>query len=176
MTYCFYMGAGLLLVILQTAVLPGVALLEQFYDLLIPFIVYLALYRPAREAFPLVFFFGYVMDGLSGSPFGLYTTIYFWLFWGVRWITTFLRVGNTLLLALVVPAGVVIEALVFFITFGLQGADRHFLLQNAQVAVEQFLWSLVTGPFLLAGFHASHRRLDAWAGAFVARSRHQNTV
>ena len=130
MIYCFYIATSLFLVVLQTTVLPYVSLFAHFYDLLIPFIVYLALYRPVRETFLLVFLLGYLMDGLSGSPFGLYITIYFWLFLALRWITTFLRVGNTLLIAFVVPAGVVMEATVFFTALLLQGADSHYLLQS----------------------------------------------
>jgi cell shape-determining protein MreD len=176
MTYCFYIATSLFLVVLQTTVLPYVPLFEQFYDLLIPFIVYLALYRPVRETFPIVFFFGYLMDGLSGSPFGLYITIYFWLFLGLRWITTFLRVGNTLLIAFVVPAGVVLEAIVFFVAFVLQGADSHYLLKSARVALAQVLWSLVTGPLLLMGFHVLKSVVDSWTGGFLARYRRQDGV
>jgi cell shape-determining protein MreD len=176
MIYCFYIATSLFLVVLQTTVLPYVSLFNQFYDLLIPFIVYLALYRPVRETLPLVFLLGYLMDGLSGSPFGLYTTIYFWLFLGLRWVTTFLRVGNTLLIAFVVPAGVVMEAIVFFIALVLQGADSYYLLKSARIAVAQVLWSLVTGPLLLIGFHVLKSILDSWAGGFLARYRHQDTL
>jgi cell shape-determining protein MreD len=176
MIYCFYIATSLFLVVLQTTVLPYVSLFGQCYDLLIPFIVYLALYRPVRETFPLIFLLGYLMDGLSGSPFGLYTTVYFWLFLGLRWITTFLRVGNTLLLAFVVPAGVVMEVVVFFIALVLQGADSDYLLTSARIAVAQVVWSLVTGPLLLIGFHALKNILDSWAGGFLARYRQQDSV
>jgi len=99
MSYFFNISACLFLVILQTTVMPYLPLLEKFYDLLIPFIVYLGLSRPVRESLPFVLFLGFIMDNLSGGPFGLYLTTYFWLYVGVKGITMFIQVGNRLLCA-----------------------------------------------------------------------------
>ena len=82
MNYLFNISACLFLVILQTTIIPYLPLLDKFYDLLIPFIVYLGLSRPVRESLPFVLFLGFIMDNLSGGPFGLYLTTYFWLFVG----------------------------------------------------------------------------------------------
>ena len=49
------------------------------------------------------------MDNLSGSPFGLFITVYFWIFVIVSWGTKFLHVGNRILILIVVAAGVLIE-------------------------------------------------------------------
>ncbi len=96
MSYFFNSSVCLFLVILQTTVMPNLPLLDSFYDLLIPFVVFLGLFRPVRESLPFVFFLGFIMDNLSGSPFGLYLTAYFWLFIGVKGITKLLQVGNRL--------------------------------------------------------------------------------
>jgi len=56
MSYFFNISACLFLVILQTTIMPYLPLLEKFYDLLIPFIVYLSLSRPVRESLPFVLF------------------------------------------------------------------------------------------------------------------------
>jgi rod shape-determining protein MreD len=72
MIYCFYIGICLCLVILQTAVLPHIPLLDTFYDLIVAFIIYLGLYRPLRDGLLLALFLGFIMDNLSGSPFGIY--------------------------------------------------------------------------------------------------------
>ena len=42
-----------------------------------------------------VLFLGFIMDNLSGGPFGLYLTTYFWLYVGVKGITTFQFHFNT---------------------------------------------------------------------------------
>ena len=74
MSYFFNISVCLFLVILQTTVMPYLPLLDSFYDLLIPFIVFIGLSRPVRESLPFVFCLGFIMDNLSGSPFGLYLT------------------------------------------------------------------------------------------------------
>ena len=94
MIYCYYIGVSLCLVILQTAVLPYVPLLDRLYDLIIAFVIYLGLYRPLRDGLILSFFLGFIMDNLSGSPFGLYLTIYCWLLIGAKSITTLIQVDN----------------------------------------------------------------------------------
>ncbi len=126
MSYFFNIGACLFLVILQTTIMPYLPLLDKFYDLLIPFIVYLSLFRPVRESLPFVLFLGFIMDNLSGGPFGLYLTTYFWLYVGVKGITMFIQVGNRLLIiALIVANGVLFENLI------LLGAVCHFGIKSA---------------------------------------------
>ena len=56
MSYFFNISVCLFLVILQTTVMPNLPLLDSFYDLLIPVIVFLGLSRPVRESLPFVFF------------------------------------------------------------------------------------------------------------------------
>ena len=48
MRYFFNISVCLCLVLLQTTVMPYLPLLDSFYDLLIPLIVFLGLYRPVR--------------------------------------------------------------------------------------------------------------------------------
>ena len=48
MSYIFNISVCLFLIILQTTIMPYLPLLDKFYDLLIPFIVYLGLARPVR--------------------------------------------------------------------------------------------------------------------------------
>ena len=97
MIYCFYVAVCLFLVILQTAVFPHLPLLDSFYDQLIPFMIYLALYRRLREGLLFVVLFGFIMDNISGSSFGLYLTTYCWLLIGVKWTIKFVQVGNRVL-------------------------------------------------------------------------------
>ena len=46
MSYFFNISVCLFLVILQTTVMPYLPLMDSFYDLLIPFVVFLGLSRP----------------------------------------------------------------------------------------------------------------------------------
>ena len=170
MSYCFNIGICLLLVILQTAVMPYISLLDRFYDLLIPFIVYLGLSRPIREGLLFVCFLGFVMDSLSGSPFGLYLTTYFWLFSGVKLITQLLQVGKRVFVITgVVAAGVLMENLVILSSFAIFTPEQQFAGDAATIAAGQVLWALLTGAALLMVFRNTHSWLDTGVRAVWAR-------
>jgi len=170
MTYFFNISASLFLVILQTTVLPYLPLLDSFYDLLIPFIVFLALYRPVRESLPFVFFLGIIMDNLSGSPFGLYLTAYFWLFIGVKGVTKLLQVANRLIIiTLIVAAGVLVENLIFLGTLTILGPDKKMADNAAQTVAIQVLWAFWTGPILLIIIRDVLDRLGVGFKAIYAR-------
>ena len=170
MSYFFNISASLFLVILQTTVMPYLPLLDSFYDLLIPFIVFLGISRPVRESLPFVFFLGFIMDNLSGSPFGLYITAYFWFFVAVKGVTRLLQVGNRLfIITLIVAAGVLIENLIFLGTLTILGPDQQMAGNTAKTVTVQVLWAIWTGPIFLVIFRDLQNRLDAGFNAIYAR-------
>ena len=71
MTYIFYSIICICLIVVQTVVIPEIAGFQVAYDLLLVFVFYLALFRPTREALVVVLMIAFVMDNLSGAPFGL---------------------------------------------------------------------------------------------------------
>ena len=173
MIYCYYIGVGLCLVILQTAVFPHVPLLDRLYDLSIAFVIYLGLYRPLRDGLILSFFLGFIMDNFSGSPFGLYLTTYCWLLIGVKWITTLIQVDNRVLLFLIVAVGVFIQNCIFIATFTMVGADSTLPAGALRTVLIQIIWALGTGPLMLMFFRHSQGSLDNLAhGLFARRSNH----
>ena len=160
---------GLFLIVVQTTIMPHISVFERFYDLLSPLVIYLSIFRPVRESSVIILIFGFLMDNISGGPFGLYLTVYFWLFLSVRWAITFLHVGDSFLLPFVVAVGVLMENLIFI------GADAMFE-QNLQISqimintvVVQVLWAIFTGPFFLMLFNYSHRRWDRWTKKIFAQ-------
>ncbi len=160
---------GLFLIVIQTTVMPHIPVFERFYDLLTPLVLYLSIFRPVRESAVIILIFGFLMDNISGGPFGLYLTVYFWLFLSVRWAITFLHVGDSFLLPFVVAVGVLMENLIFI------GAAAMFE-QNLQISqimintvVVQVLWAVFTGPFFLLLFNYSHRRWDRWTKKMFAQ-------
>ena len=170
MNYFFNVSVCLFLVILQTTVLPYLPLLDSFYDLLIPFIVFIGLYRPVRESLPFVFFLGFIMDNLSGTPFGLYLTAYFWLYIGVKGITKLLQVGNRLfIITLIMAAGVLLENLIFLGTLTILGPDQKIAGNAARTVTLQVLWAIWTGPVFLVVLRNIQSRLDAGYRALYAR-------
>jgi rod shape-determining protein MreD len=160
MIYCFYVAACLCLVVLQTTILSNLPLLNKIYDLLIPFVIYLGLFRPIREGLIFALFLGFIMDNLSGSPFGLYLTTYCWLFIGVKWTTTIVHVTNRLLLSLVVAAGVLLENFIFLAAFAILSPQAQLPAGAGSTVAIQTLWALGTGTIFLVFFRHCQERLD----------------
>jgi rod shape-determining protein MreD len=174
MTYCYDIGVSLFLVILQTTIFPYVLTSGKFYDLLIPFVLYLAVSRPSRVSFPLVAFVAFLMDNMSGGPFGLYLTTYLWFFIGIRLLINILRLGNYLIIALMTMLGVLLENLVFVGTLLLFGDDFDFPMTVAGRTASQLAWAAMTGPFFLAAFRKTYAALEKAFGRGPHRPEEQD--
>ena len=162
MTYTLHICICLCLIVLQTTVMPYIPLFDRFYDLLSPFVIYLSIFRPVREGIVIILIFGFLMDNISGGPFGLYLTAYVWLFIGVRWAITFLHVGDSLIIPFVVAAGVLMENIIFIGTSAMFESGSRISEEVVNTVFIQVLWALFTGPFFLMFFNHSHRRWDHW--------------
>jgi cell shape-determining protein MreD len=149
MKYGIFIGTCLFLIILQTTILPHFNAFSGIYDLLIPFVILICIYLPISESLPFVLILGLIMDNLSGSPFGLYLTFYFWLLVGVRWIMTFLQMGNNFFLSLVALAAVLAENILIIGTFALSGSDWQLPADVVKNIALQFFWAMVTVPVFL---------------------------
>jgi rod shape-determining protein MreD len=159
MTYFFYIATSLFLLTCQTSLIPRLAFIGHFFDLMLPLVVYLAGFRPLHESLPFVLFLGVLMDSLSGGPFGLFLTSYVWLFIAVRWAATLIRLDNPILLVLVLIAGVAFQNLLFL---GLSAflSSRPVPAGTALQAVsEQIGWVLLTGPVFVAFMRHVDRRI-----------------
>ncbi len=167
MTYFFYICTFVLLLIFKTTVMPYFLLFDRFYDLLAPFVIYLGLFRSVRESIPIIIIFGFIMDNLSGGPLGLYLTTYLWLFAGVKWVITILRVRDNILLPFVVAAGVLLENIIFMGAITMFESGSRFSQADFSTVAVQVLWALVTGPIFLIFFKYLHQRWDKWSGEIL---------
>ena len=68
MTYGYYFIVCFIFILLQTTIFPILPLFGGFFNLLIPFIVYLGLNRPGKENLPIIIILGVIADNLSGTP------------------------------------------------------------------------------------------------------------
>ncbi len=168
MTYCFYICVCLCLVIFQTTIIPHISLFNNFYDLLIPFIIYLGLFRPAREGILFILVPGFLMDNLSGGPFGLYLTTYFWLFIVVKIVIKYLHACNNILLLFIVAAGVLMENIIFIASVSMFGTDSQFLPITIRTVIFQILWAGCTGFFFITFFNHIHKKLEKWFNGLIA--------
>ncbi len=171
MTVLIYIAVSIFLIVFQTIIKPGIPMLEGCYNLLTPFIIYLALYRPVRETVPTVLTLGLVMDNISGGPFGLYLTTYLWLFFLIHWLIGFLRMRTTLLLPVVIVAGVLIENTVSLVVIALLTPASRFPEQAVKIVAQQLLWAGITGVFLLGLLDHYWKRLEKWYGIRMAQKR-----
>ena len=162
---CFYIAVSLSLIMCQTIIRPAIPALDGIYDLLNPFIIYFCLFRPVRETAPAVFLLGFVMDNLSGGPFGLYMTTYIWLFICIQWMVKYLRVKNTLLLPPVIVASVLMENLIFLGTLTLLTPGRGYPEGAMRTIAEQLVWAVITGPLILLVMDSGRRSWGRWAAA-----------
>jgi cell shape-determining protein MreD len=150
MRYFTTIGIGLALVIGQTSFLPRLPFIGVFFDLLLPLVIYLAAFRPMHESLPLVLFFGFLMDSLSGGPLGFFVSAYFWLTVGVRLAATVIRAENPVLLILMLMACVLLQNGFFIAAIALL-TPAPAPMQGALPRVsEQIGWVLLAGPFLAA--------------------------
>jgi rod shape-determining protein MreD len=171
MTYLLYTGVSLLVVVFQTTLSMHFAVLSGMYDLFLLFVVYLGFYRTIREGFFFVILFGLAMDALSGGTFGLYLTSYFWLYIGVVGMTRFMRVGNNMILPLVVVGSVLFQNIIFVGTmtfFVPEATIPVFLYRNV---LTQLLWSVITGPVLILFFRRVHLAMEKWLKTFQPEYR-----
>ncbi|MBC2694271.1 MAG: rod shape-determining protein MreD [Desulfobacteraceae bacterium] len=167
MTYCFYICVCLCLVIFQTTIIPHISLFNNVYDLLIPFIIYLGLFRPAREGILFTLVSGFLMDNLSGGPFGLYLTTYFWLFIVVKLVIKYLHARNNILLLLIVAAGVLMENIIFIASSTMARSDSHFFAITIKTVFFQILWAGCTGFFFITFFNHIHKKLEQWFNGLI---------
>lgn len=167
MLYCFYIAIILLLITIQTAVIPHFRLFNSFYDLLIPHTICLGLFRPIRESLIVVVIQGLIMDNISGSYFGLYTTTYLWLFVGATWIVKFLHVQNRVLLIFSVACGVLIECFIFLGSIMIFRQDFEFCTDAVNTIALQTIWALFSGQLLLISFNRFYKRIDNWRNEII---------
>lgn len=168
MTYCFYVCICVCLVIFHTTIIPHISLLTNFYDILIPFIIYLGLFRPVRESIVFILVLGFLMDNLSGGPFGLYLTTYLWLFIVVKVVVKYLHARNNILLVLIVAAGVLMENIIFITFFSISDQNSQFFTNTVKIVIYQILWAGFTGFFFITFFSQIHEKLERWFNELIA--------
>ena len=169
MTYVFYIITSLFLIVLQTVILPDLPILNSVFDLTAMFVIYLGMLRSARKGLPVILLLGVIMDNLSGAPFMIFTTTYFWLYTGVRWLTRILQVGMRFRLAFIVVAGILLENVIFILAFGGGDTLRQMTSTFLGKILPRLLWALIFGPILILILERVHRIWDRWVRTFLVR-------
>jgi len=162
-TYLFHIGIGMIVIVLQTTIFHYIGLFTGFYDLLIVQIIYLGLYRPLRESLVIIGLAGFTMDSLTGGPYGLYLTTYFWIFTSVRWSLAYFHLSNTLIIPLVVAFGVMLENLIHLAgTVSFESTSISIAGMDFRTVTLQLLWAVLTGPLVLILLNMLYQRSGKW--------------
>ncbi len=148
MHYIAFLLLSLLIVVVQTTVVPDMFVNLRFYDLLIPLAVYFSLYRPFYEGLPVLIAAAMLMDMISGAPAGIYMTTYIWLFLAFRQTWRFLDLKNIFLFPVIVIIGVVFQQLIFWIVISVQAGHLVFSAGGMQVVFFKILWAVVSAPII----------------------------
>lgn len=171
MKYFFYGFTCLFLILIQTTVIHYFRVLNGFYDLFILVVIYLGLYRNLRESIPVILFLGIIMDNIYIGPFGLYMTVYLWLYAAIRWSSVYFHVRNKLFLVFAVASGVLFENLVFMGSFVMFNPDSQFPGNIPENALGQILWAFLTGSFFLMFIHRAYNIWSGWFNPHVSEQK-----
>jgi rod shape-determining protein MreD len=156
-----YILLGMALVVLRTTILGLPFFHDAIYDLLIPVVVSVRLHLPVKRGLFVVLFIGYMMDLASGGQFGLYMTTYLWVFIGVKLISNYVSIQETLSLSAVLVICVLFENLLL-LTFSPGSSGSFFAVGHmVKPLFWQVLFAAITGPFFLSMFAKVHERLQA---------------
>ncbi|HID29564.1 MAG TPA: hypothetical protein EYP19_06110 [Desulfobacterales bacterium] len=156
---CLYLVLGLLTVVAQTTVLKLPIFQGVFYDLLIPLVVFLSVNLPNRKGVLVVVILGIIMDLLSGGIFGLYLTIYFWIFLSVKNLSKYFDVDKALFQSVLIGVCVFGEHLVFCISAAAPWKGSRLLAAQTAPVVLQTAFAVLTGPGVLILLGKVHTRL-----------------
>lgn len=160
---------GLGIIVAQTTVLGSAFFRGFLYDLLIPMVVFLRLNLPTKKGGTLVLVFGFVMDLFSGGIFGLYITVYFWIFFLVRGVSSYFDVQGTMFRSALIAVCVLAQNLFFvFAVHPMKGSQ--LLMAQIGPVMGQIILAAMTGPPFLVLLEKIHKRVET-ALAFSGNTR-----
>lgn len=156
---CLYLVLGLLTIVAETTILKLSIFQGIFYDLLIPLVVFLSVNLPNRKGFLVVVILGMMMDLLSGGIFGLYLTIYLWIFLSVKNLSKYFDVDKALFQSVLIGVCVFGEHLLFCVSVAAPWKGARLLAAQTAPVVLQTAFAVLTGPGILILLGRVHARL-----------------
>lgn len=162
-TFLLYATIGLATIVGQTTILRLSLFQGIFYDLLIPMVVFVRLNLPVRTAAILVLIIGFVMDLFSGSQFGLYLSVYFWIFIVVKGVSNYFDVQGSMFRSMLIALGVLAEHLIFFVFSVVPGNGVSLLACRIAPVMWQTIFAAITGPAIVMGLEKIQPRAETMA-------------
>ncbi len=157
MNTLFYTALSLLILIIQTVAAPVFFHRGIGYDLFMPLVLHLGIFRPVREAIPVILVLGILAGSLSSAPFGIHLSSYLWYFALLRWGITFLHIRTPLFLPLILSLGVLFQEILFLAALKMSG-NLIFSSSLCTIPARHLLWTAATGPPAFMLISAMHRK------------------
>lgn len=149
MAYFFNILVIIAFLLFQTSVAPKIGFFADFFDLMVVFIVFTAINRPVKESVVFIILMGVLIDSISSSPFGLYITVYLWLYIGIRWIVKYLHTANRVLMPVVIAFVIIFQNILIMSVLALFEKTFYFHHDTLRLIMVQVLWGSILGPLLL---------------------------
>ncbi len=158
--FLFHFSLSLLLIVLQTSVLPPIPFFESGFDLLIIMVLFFSLMFSHPALFLAVFLIGWSMDCLSAAPVGLYTAAYLWIFITVLILKRFVHPGNLIFLPMISAFAVMMENGFLFFSFFVRYGISAISIPDLFRAGSQILWAFFMVPMAIILIDALHKKCD----------------
>ena len=160
MHFLVYFIFSVFLICIQTTLFPAFFRLFAQYDLLIPFVVYLTLFRSSIGVLPVILLSGCLMDLLSGGIIGIHIATYILILICFRTATIYFHFKNSILFQMVIILSVLIENIIFALVIFFQTFTLQFSLYSASVLMTQFMWALISSPIIYYMFDYVFNEID----------------
>jgi len=141
-------------------------------DLLLPFLVYLSLYRSFRSSLGIAIVLGIIMDVLHSGMFGIYTTIYIWLIVFIYWFQKVIPF-NRILWVLISAMGMLFETLLWVLLLWLHSGGALPVIQLKYI-VTPFFAMFIIAPISFVAYayvKSAYERLFFVVGSSAHQKR-----
>lgn len=167
MKFLFYIILFILLIIVQTAILPNFPFFSQSFDLLIVNILYMSIVFSSPWLLVVIVLQGCIMDSISGTPFGLYMSAYLWICILVQIMKRFVHSGNIIFLPVISALSVFVENcfLVFF--FFVRYGEANFYSQDIMLMVKQMAWAFFIAPLIIWIIHVLQKKWSLFVDRLI---------
>ena len=160
-TFCIYLILGLSAIVAQTTILTLPLFHSLLYDLMIPLVVFLGLRLRDGKGLFLVAIFGMIMDLLSGGIFGLYLSVYLWIFLLAKNVSKYFNVDDKVFQSILIGACVLAQQIVFCVALAPPWEDAQILAAQTTPILLQVTLAALTGPSIFVVLEGLASRIHA---------------
>jgi len=171
MKFFFYVILLIVLVIIQTAILPNFSFFSQSFDLLLVNIIYISIAFSHPGLFLIVAFQGCIMDSISGTPFGLYTSVYLWICISIQIMKRVVHPGNIIFIPIMSAISVFVENSFFLFFFFVRYGGKNFYHQDIILMGKQMAWAFFIAPIMIFIIHMLQEKWNYFVNRIVEKKK-----